>query len=57
MNMESRVAHLRALLAEKRLDAVLVTKEVNLRYFSGFRGDSSVLVVTADHLALVTDSR
>ncbi|EKU71520.1 Xaa-Pro peptidase family protein [Selenomonas sp. F0473] len=57
MNMKSRVTHLRSLLSEKRLDAVLVTKEVNLHYFSGFRGDSTVLVVTEDRLTLVTDGR
>lgn len=57
MNIEPRIARLRALLLEKELDAVLVTKEVNLRYFSGFSGDSAVLIVTADRLSLVTDSR
>ena len=57
MNMESRIERLRTLLSERELDAVLVTKEVNLHYFSGFRGDSTVLIVTADHLTLVTDSR
>ena len=57
MNMESRIERLRTLLSERELDAVLVTKEVNLHYFSGFCGDSTVLIVTADHLTLVTDSR
>ena len=57
MSMEERVARLRALLAEKSLDAVLVTKEENLHYFSGFCGDSTAIIVTRDRLALVTDSR
>ena len=57
MSMEARIARLRAHLVEQKLDAVLVTKEVNLHYFSGFRGDSTVLIVTADRLTLVTDSR
>ena len=30
MNMESRIERLRTLLSERELDAVLVTKEVNL---------------------------
>ena len=43
MNMEARIARLRALLTEKIVDAVLITKEENVHYFSGFRGDSTVL--------------
>lgn len=57
MNMTDRIARLRALLSQKIVDAVLITKEENLHYFSGFRGDSTVLIVTHDRLVLVTDSR
>ena len=57
MNMEARIARLRALLTEKIVDAVLITKEENVHYFSGFRGDSTVLLVTHERLLLVTDSR
>ena len=57
MNMEARIARLRALLTEKVVDAVLVTKEENVHYFSGFRGDSTALIVTPERLLLVTDSR
>lgn len=57
MNMEARIARLRALLTEKVVDAVLVTKEENVHYFSGFRGDSTALLVTPERLLLVTDSR
>lgn len=57
MNMEERIARLRALLTEKIVDAVLVTKEENVHYFSGFRGDNTALLVTAERLLLVTDSR
>lgn len=57
MNIEARIARLRALLAEKIVDAVLITKEENVHYFSGFRGDSTVLLVTHERLLLVTDSR
>ena len=48
---------LRALLAQEGLDGVVVTKYVNLHYFSGFRGDDTTLVVTRDHALLITDNR
>ena len=57
MNIEARLTRLRTLLAENIVDAVLITKEENVRYFSGFRGDSAVLLVTAERLILVTDRR
>ena len=57
MNMEARIARLRALLSENLVDALLVTKEENVHYFSGFRGDSTALLVTPERLLLVTDSR
>ena len=57
MRIENRISRLRTLLEEKILDAVLVTKEENVRYFSGFSGDSAVLLVTREYLMLVTDSR
>lgn len=55
--MEKRIEALRSLLKEKGLDAVVVTKEVNLMYFSGFRGDDTTLVVTPGRLLLITDNR
>lgn len=57
MNVKGRIERLRALLTEKVVDAVLVTKEENVHYFSGFRGDSTALFVTHERLLLVTDSR
>ena len=57
MNVKGRIELLRALLTEKVVDAVLVTKEENVHYFSGFRGDSTALLVTHERLLLVTDSR
>lgn len=54
---ERRLRALRALLREKALDAVVISKYVNLHYFSGFRGDDTTLVVTAERALLVTDSR
>src|SRR5688572_127194 len=42
---ESRRDKLRTLLQEKSLDALLVTDERNVTYFTGFTGDSSYLVL------------
>jgi Xaa-Pro aminopeptidase len=39
------------------LDALLVTTPANVRYLTGFTGDSSYLVLTARHLILVSDDR
>lgn len=55
--IEQRVEALRSLLRERGLDAVVVTKEVNLFYFSGFRGDDTTLVITPQRLILITDNR
>jgi len=54
---EDRLSALRALLAENGLDAVIVSKYVNLHYFSGFRGDDTMLVITPQEALLVTDNR
>ena len=53
----NRLTALRALLQQKGLDAVVVTKYVNLHYFSGFRGDDTTLVITKDEALLITDNR
>lgn len=55
--IESRVAALKALLIEHRLDAVLMTRPANLRYFCGFSGTDGALVVTARETIFLTDSR
>ncbi len=55
--IEERLKRLRDLMEEEKLDAVLVTKYVNLQYFSGFRGDDTALVITKDRAVLITDSR
>ena len=52
-----RVEAVRELLEEEKLDAVLVNKEVNLHYFSGFTGDSTFLVISRQKAFLVTDFR
>lgn len=52
-----RLSRLRDFLREQKADAVAVNKEVNLHYFSGFRGDDSLLLVSQNDALLVTDSR
>jgi len=45
------------LLLEHHLDALLVTRPVNIRYFSGFTGTDGALIVTANETIFLTDSR
>ena len=54
---KSRLSAIRALLAAKGLDAVVISKYVNLHYFSGFRGDDTILVISLDKALLITDNR
>lgn len=54
---ERRLAAIRGLMEEKQLDGIIVTKYVNLHYFSGFRGDDTTLVITKDKALLITDNR
>jgi Xaa-Pro aminopeptidase len=55
--LDNRTSILRALLHEHRLDALLVSRPANLRYFSGFTGTDGALVVTAKETIFLTDSR
>ncbi|MGH2416946.1 MAG: M24 family metallopeptidase [Candidatus Limnocylindria bacterium] len=63
---DARLAALRALLDEHGLDAMLVSRSANKRYFSGFRlgpgeealsGFSGTLLVTRDATLILADSR
>ena len=57
MSTEKRVERLRTLMKETDVEAMLVSKVVNLRYFSGFTGDDSLLLITAERELLLTDFR
>jgi Xaa-Pro aminopeptidase len=67
MDVAGRVARLRPDLAEPPetggdgelapVDALLITKLVNVRYLTGFTGSAGLLLVTPDDLVLVTDGR
>ncbi|MCR4434253.1 MAG: aminopeptidase P family protein [Clostridiales bacterium] len=55
--IENRLARFRAKLAEKGMDAALITKRESYIYLSGFTGTSAYLVITRDQAVLVTDFR
>jgi Xaa-Pro aminopeptidase len=62
--IESRIANIRAAMAEKALDGLLVLIEENRRYLSGFTGEdhgfdesAGALLITPTALILATDSR
>ena len=55
--MNARLDRCRRLLDGLRVDGVLVTDPVDVRYLSGFRGDDATLVVGHAAALLCTDSR
>ena len=55
--IRSRLARLREVLKEKKLDGLLVSSVPNVRYLSGFTGDSSAALVARDGPFLLTDFR
>src|SRR5260370_3072836 len=57
MDHGSRRRQLVELLDEENLDALLITHPVNVRYLTGFSGDSSYLIVTKHKTILVSDGR
>lgn len=56
-DFSNRLANLYDKLAAEEVDALLITKPVNVTYFSGFRGDSSALLVGKNIRKLITDGR
>lgn len=55
--MSQRVAALRRLLLERKLDAALVSNAADVRYLSGFRGDEALLLVSPGQALICADSR
>lgn len=53
----TRLSRLRDLLRVKQLDGLLVTDPVNVTYLTGFTGNESALLVTAEDSLFITDSR
>ena len=56
-NFAKRRAMLCRKLRQQRLDAMLVTGEINVTYLTGFTGDSSFLFLTPKQEVLISDSR
>ena len=52
-----RRERLAAMLREEALDAYLVSSPVNVRYLTGFTGESSPLIVGRERCVLVSDPR
>jgi Xaa-Pro aminopeptidase len=57
MDVAARAERLRARLAERDLEAVLVTRLPNVTYLTGFTGSAALLLVGPDELVFVTDGR
>lgn len=55
--MNQRVEKLRRLMAEKEIDAALVTGLHNVRYYTGFTGDESMALIDGTHAVFLTDFR
>ena len=53
----SRRQKLWAEVRKQNLPALLITNETNVRYLTGFTGDSTYLLLTAEHAILISDSR
>ena len=56
-NFSARLKNLCKKISDENVDVVLITKTANLFYFSGFRGDSSVLLISKNFCKLITDGR
>jgi Xaa-Pro aminopeptidase len=52
-----RLTALREVLAERGLDAILISQPENRRYLSGFTGSAGWLIITAGQALLATDFR
>ncbi len=55
--ISARLAGLRREMKSQRLDGMLVSSPADVRYLSGFTGDSSVLLITRNVQLLITDFR
>ena len=57
LDVGARADRVRAGFAAAGIDALVVTRLVNVRYLTGFTGSAGVAVLTPDALVLVTDGR
>ncbi len=57
MDCSTRLEKLQTQLDELQLDAFLVSDETNVRYLTGFTGESTQVLVQADRVTLLSDGR
>jgi Xaa-Pro aminopeptidase len=55
--LSRRHAAIRRSIADRQLDALVVTSMANILYLTNFTGSSAIVVVTADHVNFITDFR
>jgi Xaa-Pro aminopeptidase len=55
--MKQRVSLIRSRLREKRLQGLVITKQANVSYLTGFSGDDSWALIAPRSTYLITDSR
>src|SRR5580704_6736814 len=53
----ARQKAVRQAMAERKLDGLLITHPADLAYLTGFTGDDSIGLITAERFILVTDFR
>jgi Xaa-Pro aminopeptidase len=57
MNYQLRQTEIQGLLAQNRLDALLVSHLPNIRYLCGFTGTAGAILITENHSLFFTDGR
>lgn len=57
LDIRSRIPRLRAAFEPGGIDALVVTRMVNIRYLTGFTGSAATVLVTPDVTLFVTDGR
>jgi Xaa-Pro aminopeptidase len=55
--LKQRHSAIRASLAGRNLDALVVTAPANILYLTNFTGSSAIVILTADRIEIVTDFR
>lgn len=55
--MDTRIKAVRNILQEKGLDAILIYKPENRKYFSGFTGTTGFIIITKEEAKFITDFR
>ena len=57
LDVGARADRVRAAFGDAGIEALVVTRLVNVRYLTGFTGSAGIVVLTPDSLHLVTDGR